>query len=336
MKPILVTGATGNVGLEVVRRLLAAGIPVRAAVTDPQRGRERLERALLENIQKSSAAPNLESELPEKAVLERGLLEKGLLEKGLLETGLLETVRLEFGAEDTYPAAFFGCEACFLMRPPAVSNTKRLMLPAVNAGVAAGTTRWVFLSLQGAEKNPVVPHAAVEKHLERLGALGKLNYTFLRASFFMQNLATTHRDDIRVLHDIYIPAGSGRTAFVDARDIAAVAVKALTVPDLEPLGLKNTGVELTSAEALTYAEVAAIMTQVLGVQITYSNPSNLAFGAHLRHQGMGLAQILVMEALYTAAKLGLAGRLTGEVQRILGRLPISFEQFVRDYAAVWR
>jgi uncharacterized protein YbjT (DUF2867 family) len=219
-----------------------------------------------------------------------------------------------------------------------VSDTKRLMLPAIDAGVKSGLRRWVFLSLQGAEKNPVVPHAGVEKHLEKLGVAGEATYTFLRASFFMQNLSTTHRDDIRAMNDIYIPAGNGRTAFVDIRDIASVAVKALTLTDAELEGLKirNAGVELTGSEAPTYTEAASIMSRVLGREIRYSNPSNIAFGAHLRKQGMPLAQILVMEALYTFAKLGLAGKLTGEVARILERPPISFERFVSDYADAWK
>ena len=299
----LVTGATGNVGSAVMRQLLEAGQTVRAAVTNLERARASLEPEFGTN----------------------------------LESGQLQLARLEFGDGGSYAAAFAGVSACFLMRPPAVADTKRLMLPAIDAGVALGVRRWAFLSLQGAQSNPFVPHRAVEQHLEQLGAAGQLEYTFLRASFFMQNLSTTHREDIARLSDIFIPAGSGKTAFIDVRDIAAVAVKALTSsdPDLEQLRLRNAGVELTSAEALSYAQVAAIMTRVLGRTITYSNPSPLAFGLHLKKQGMPLAQILVMEALYAIAKLGLAGKLTGEVQRILGRAPITVEQFVRDEATAW-
>ena len=303
MTRVLVTGATGNVGKVLMRQLIAAQQPVRAAVTN-------LERARADFFPEFSAS---------------------------LESGQLQLVRLEFGDPGSYNQTFADVNACFLMRPPAVSDTKRLMLPAIDAGVALGVRRWAFLSLQGAQSNPFVPHRAVEQHLEKLGASKQLEYTFLRASFFMQNLSTTHRQDIARLNDLFIPAGNGKTAFVDVRDIAAVAVKVLTSSDadLERLGVRNTGVELTGFEALTYAEVAAIMTRVLGKTITYSNPSPIVFGVHLKKQRMPLAQILVMEALYTFAKLGLAGKLTDEVQRILERAPISLEQFVRDEAATW-
>jgi uncharacterized protein YbjT (DUF2867 family) len=293
---IVVTGATGNVGFEVLKQLVAAKQKVRAAVT---------------NVDKAK----------------RTLQEKGMDISGL------EFVKLEFGNETTYPAALTNADGLFLMRPPAISNTKKLINPALDAATNAGVKRVAFLSLQGAEKNPVVPHYAIERHLEASG----LTYTFLRAAFFMQNLATTHRDDIRDHSDIFIPAGRGKTAFIDVRDIAAVAAKALTESEqeLETLHLKNQGVELTGNEALDYFEIADILSKVLGREITYSNPSNRHFGRVWRERGYPLAQILVMEALYTVAKLGLANHLTKDTERILGRSPLSFRQFAEDSRNVW-
>ncbi|MGL4610914.1 MAG: NmrA family NAD(P)-binding protein [Trueperaceae bacterium] len=294
---IVVTGATGNVGFEVLKQLLDAAHDVRAAVTDIQKARQVL------------------------------------AEKGL-DISRLEFVKLEFGNAETYLAAFAQADGLFLMRPPAISDTKKFIHPAIDAASAAGIERIAFLSLQGAEKNPVVPHYSLERHLEKSG----MTYTFLRAAFFMQNLSTTHREDIAQHSDIFIPAGQGKTAFIDVRDIAAVAVKALSAPheDVERLGLKNQGVELTGSEALGYQDIAAILSEVLGRPITYGNPSNRKFGRVWKERGYPLAQILVMEALYTVAKLGLAGRLTPATEQILGRAPITFRQFAEDYKHVWK
>jgi uncharacterized protein YbjT (DUF2867 family) len=84
----------------------------------------------------------------------------------------------------------------------------------------------VFLSIQGADRNRLVPHRAVEDHLRA----SPMAWTFVRAAYFMENLSTTHAPEIRERGEIWVPAGGGRTAFVAARDVAAVAARALTRP----------------------------------------------------------------------------------------------------------
>ncbi|MFN2323271.1 MAG: SDR family oxidoreductase [Trueperaceae bacterium] len=280
---IAVTGATGNVGAEVVRLARAAGAPVRALSVDPERARA----ALGDDV---------------------------------------EHVRLEFGDEGTYAAAFRGVHALFLMRPPQIADVERRIHPAIDAAVAAGVQRVAFLSLQGVERNPVVPHFKIERHLRGSGVPA----TMLRPSFFMQNLSTTHRDEIRDEGRIVVPAGRGRTSFVDVRDVAEVAVKAL----LED-GHEGRAFELTGSEALGYAEVAAILSEVLGRTITYADPSPLAFWRRSRAQGTPAAFVTVMLGLYTVARLGLAARVTPELEQLLGRPPITVRRFVEDYAGVW-
>jgi uncharacterized protein YbjT (DUF2867 family) len=97
----------------------------------------------------------------------------------------------------------------------------RLTKPSLFEGVE----QVVFLSLLGAEKNSIVPHRAVEDHLREMTGI---SWTFLRPSFFMQNLENAHEDDIKKLNHIIVPAGSGTTSFIDGRDIAAIAAKVLS------------------------------------------------------------------------------------------------------------
>jgi uncharacterized protein YbjT (DUF2867 family) len=101
--------------------------------------------------------------------------------------------------------ALDGVARLFLMRPPALSNIKRDIQPAIDRAVAAGVGHIVFLSLIGAERNRIVPHAKVERLLQRSGVA----WTMLRCGFFMQNLDTTHRADIVEHDDIFIPPGRG-------------------------------------------------------------------------------------------------------------------------------
>ena len=282
MNPILVTGATGNVGAEVVRLLLEQGYPVRAAVRDAGKARAKFGNAA-------------------------------------------DSTPFDFSKPETYDAAFENVEAMFLMRPPAVTDASKLNA-AIDAAKAAGVRRVVFLSLQGVERNPFVPHAKTEKYLKS----SSLTYTFLRASFFMQNLDTTHRKDIAEYGEIFVPAGRGKTSFIDVRDIAAVAVKALTEE-----GHENRAYELTGLDALDYFQVAAIFTEVLDKEVIYPNPSPWRFWRRMRKRGLEVPFILVMIGLYTVCRFGLASNVTREVARLLGREPFSVRQYVEDYRESW-
>ncbi|MBK8129268.1 MAG: hypothetical protein IPK53_10245 [bacterium] len=94
----------------------------------------------------------------------------------------------------------------FLMRPPHISNIERDMKPAIDYAVQSGVEHIVFLSLLGAEKNKVVPHAKVEK-----APVSKPRQLYPAAlRLFMQNLSTTHLQDIQERNDIFIPAGRAK------------------------------------------------------------------------------------------------------------------------------
>ena len=136
-----------------------------------------------------------------------------------------ETVRFDFTDPTTYHETFAGVDSMFLVRPPALSRVRRDIVPALAAAVGAGVDHVVFLSVIGADRNPLVPHARIESWLDESG----IETTYLRASFFMQNLLTEHRREIEA-GELRIPAGRGETSFVDARDVAAVGAKALTEP----------------------------------------------------------------------------------------------------------
>ncbi|WP_448072618.1 NmrA family NAD(P)-binding protein [Georgenia yuyongxinii] len=278
--PVLVTGATGNVGRVVLDALATAGAEVRAASRD---GRA---------------------------------------------VGQMPGVAFDFTDAATWPAAFTGIGSLFVVRPPALGNAKRDIVPALAAARAAGVRHMVLLSLQGAERNRVVPHAAIEAWLRASG----LSWTFVRPSFFHQNLSTTHAADIRDRGEIVVPAGNGRTAFVDAHDVGAVAAAAL----LNPARHAGRAWTITGSEALTYAEVAEILTTELGRPIRYTHPGALRYARHARRVlDMPRGMVPVTTAIYTTARLGLAAGLTDDVRTVLGRDPVTFAQFAHRERAAW-
>ena len=291
MLKILVTGATGNVGAEVIRLLQQQNCHVVAAVRNP----DKAQQILGNNI---------------------------------------DCVPFDFTNSNTFTSAFLGVNKLFLVRPPALANLSKDIAPALQAAIAAGVEHIVFLSILGAERNKVVPHSQIERYINELG----IKFTFLRASFFMQNLNTTHREDIKN-GQLFLPAGNGKTSFIDVRDIAAVAVRAL-IED----GHSNRAYPLTGNEALTYYEVADIFTSVLGKQIRYTNPSLLKFIWVMRYhrrwlprasRGLKIDFVLIMAAIYTTARLGLAGAVTPDTEQLLGRPPLTIRQYVEDYRQFW-
>ncbi len=283
MQRILVTGATGNVGTEVVKHLQDSAYQVVVGVRDIARARS------------------------------------------LFGPGL-EYVQLDFRQPATFEDALKDVQKIFLVRPPDISNIKKYITPFVAAARQAHVVHIVFLSLLGVEKNRVVPHYKIEKTILGSG----IDWTFLRASFFMQNLNTTHRDDIKERHQVYIPAGRGKTSFIDVRDIGAVAAKALTED-----GHQNRAYPLTGNVALDYYQVARELTQVLGRPIRYSNPSPITFGWQMYKRKIPISFIIVMLGIYTTARFGLAATVTPDTERLLGRPPLTVRQYIEDYKQFW-
>ena len=175
----------------------------------------------------------------------------------------------------------------------------------------------------GAEKNRYVPHYKIETLL----IAGDVLYMPLRCGFFMQNLGTTHRLDIQQHDDLFIPAGKGKTAFIDARDIAAVAVKVFTEPDHE-----GKACSLNGSEALDYYEVAEILSEVLGRKITYSHPSSPRFAWRMWRRGQPLGFIGVTTGIYLTTRFGMAEIITPDSGDLLGRAPITLRQYTSDFA----
>ncbi len=231
--------------------------------------------------------------------------------------------------DSTTWAVFEGIEVMFLMRPPALSNIKRDMVPSLEAARRAGVKHMVLLSLQGAEQNKVVPHAKIEAWLRESG----LAYTFIRPSFFMENLSTTHASDIRDHDQIIVPAGDGLTAFVAAHDVAAVSTAALLHPDEH----RNKAWTPTGPAALSYYDVADILSEVLGRRIEYTKPGLIRYFAHaVRTLDMPLPMAAVTSAIYTVARLGKAGGLTHDVEEVTGEVPLSLAQWAPEHKDRWQ
>ena len=240
-------------------------------------------------------------------------------------SGPAESRALDFERPETFAAALSGVRRVFLMRPPALSDTKRYIQPFIQAAERHGVEHVVFLSLMGV--NRVMPHWRVEQDLRA----SLLRWTFLRPSFFAQNLQTAYGDDIRELRRIRVSSGRGRTSFIDTRDIAAVAALVLTNPSPH----SGPAYTLTGPAALDYYQVASMLSAELGSAITYEPLGLAAHRRELHGKGLPTAYVNVQLLINLIARLGLAAEVNDTMQKLLGRPPTPLATYLHDYRDAW-
>ena len=225
-----------------------------------------------------------------------------------------------------WSAAFAGVDRLFLLRPPAIADVKRHLVPVIDAALDHGVEQIVFLSLQGVQFNFAAPHHAVEKYLRKR----KAPFTLLRPNFFMQNLSTTYRDDIRHRGEIFVPAGRARTAFVDTLDIGAVAATVFTQP--AHLGRAYT---LSGEESLDYFAVADQLTKTLGYPVRYREPSVQAYVQRLTDSGAAADYIDIQKMIYRVVRMHVSAFPNRMIRRLTGRPATTFAEFAHRESAVW-
>lgn len=235
----------------------------------------------------------------------------------------------DFARPDTLGAALEGCDHLFLLSG-GLPNQSALEIAAVRAAKASGVEHVVKLSVWGAEEERFSfarLHRPVEREIERSG----MGWTHLRPTGFMQNVVNFMAATIKTQNAIYQPAGDAAVGHVDVRDVAEVAAEALT-----RAGHQGHAYALTGPESLTFGQIAEKLTTILGRPIRYVDvPEEAAREAML---GMGL-EAWYVEAILDLTRYykdGRSSRLTGDVRKVLGREPISFDRFLRDHADALR
>jgi uncharacterized protein YbjT (DUF2867 family) len=241
----------------------------------------------------------------------------------------IEAVVSDYNRPETLREAFRGCDRVFLLGPNALNQTE-LESNAVEAAGAAGVRHLVKQSVMGAEESYSLAriHRPVETAIEASG----LAWTFLRPNSFMQNAVTFMGRTIRSESAFYSASGAARISHVDVRDIAAVAVKALTEP-----GHEGKVYTLSGPEAITYDEMAAELSFVLGRPIRHVSlsPSELKEGMLAEGMPEAIADRMLDLERYFREDHG--SLITGDVKQVTGRSPRSFAQYARDTVAtgVW-
>jgi uncharacterized protein YbjT (DUF2867 family) len=226
---------------------------------------------------------------------------------------------------DTWAAALDGVGSVYLTYypdlalPGAVEATRSFAELAVNSGVP----RLALLSGRG---EPAAERA--EEAVRETGA----ELTILRSTWFMQNFSEDYMVDHVLSGDIRLPAGDVPTPFLDADDIADVAVAALA--DDRHVGQLY---ELTGRRSLTFTEVAEEIGEAIGREIGYTPVSLEQHAADAAVIGVPTDMIELLTYLFSEVVDGRNAETTDGVRRALGREARDFGDYARATAAngVW-
>lgn len=294
---ILVTGATGTVGSEVIKQLISSphtsNFNIKAAVHSQESG--------------NRVAAEMR----------------------------VKPVQIDYNKPDTIEEAFKDVDRLFLLTP-FQSNMVELSSNLVNVAKKKKKTgavkHIVKLSVMGADAEPGITGGRLHRQAENIIEESGISYTFLRPNFFMQNFINFFSQTIKEQDAFYVPAGDGKVSFVDVRDIAGVAVQALLNESKHGRKAYN----ITGPNAISYAQAAEILSNEIGRKIKYVDISEDQAREGMKAIGMDEWFINSMMELFSITRAGYVSDVSSAIEEVTGKKPITFSEFAKDYSRAFK
>ncbi len=236
-------------------------------------------------------------------------------------------VRLDPLKGEGLDAAFAGVDRAFFLSPTGLPDQYAVLAPLIAKAREAKLRKVVLMTAIGVEHAEGTPLRRAEIDLENSG----LAWNIIRPQWFSQNFANFWGHDIRTLGALRLPAGDGKAAFIDARDISAVAAKLLTSDAFD-----NQAFTLTGPESLDHHQAAKILSEAAGKPVVYRDITPEEFRANLLAAGVTPEYTEILVFLLGVLKAGHVDVTTDAVEKITGRKPRSLREYARDAAEAWR
>ena len=225
----------------------------------------------------------------------------------------------------TWDQALEGASAAYITFYPdlAVPGALEAVGGFVDKALKNGVRRLVLLSGRGEEEAQ-----RAEQYLQESGA----DWTIVRASFFHQNFSESFMLDALKSGLLALPVGEVKEPFVDADDIAEVAVAALTDPS-------HVGqlYEVTGPRLLSFSEAVAEVAEASGRPIQFQSVPMEDYVGAMKADGVPEAFVSLLTYLFSTVMDGRNTSLSDGIERALGRPPRDFSDYARETAAsgVW-
>jgi uncharacterized protein YbjT (DUF2867 family) len=241
-----------------------------------------------------------------------------------------QTAIADFSDRPSLVSALKGVESVYLVCSP-IPQLVELEGNVIDASQAVGVRRIVLNSSLGAADFPKSFPSWHRKVEDKLKAT-KIAHCILRPNSFMQNIVAYYAPTIRAQGAFYGSYGSNpRISYIDVRDIATVAAKALTSSALDGKTL-----ELNGPEAFTCEQVAQKITERTGVPARYLDIPLEAQRKAMLDQKMPEWQVTALIDLQQYYINGQGGATDHTLADVLGRAPATLDQFLTESAAEFR
>ncbi len=227
----------------------------------------------------------------------------------------------DWNDQRTWDAALAGVTSAYISYAPdlAIPGATATIRSFVARAVAQGVERLVLLSGRGEEEAQACERIVQESGVE---------WTIVRASWFMQNFSEGEFLGMVLAGAITLPAADVPEPFIDVNDIADVAVAALTED-----GHAGEIYEVTGPRMLTFTDVAAELAAAIDREVQFLRIPQEAFAQAITESGAPEDIAWLLNYLFETVLDGRNAHVCDGVQRALGREPTDFADFARRIAA---
>ncbi len=233
----------------------------------------------------------------------------------------LTPVKFDYEQPAQFREVLKDVDSVSLVAPSMDPFSDQKLIPFIDTAIESGVNFILLNTALGIDMAPDSGLYKVEQHLMKSG----IDYAIIRPNFFMENFTAGFiAPMIQHKNGIFLAAGKGKTSFIAVDDIADCANAILN--NIE--NFKGQAYNLTGVDILDHYEVAAIISEISGKNISYVELSMEDMKQGALDNGMPEPSVEMMCALYGTVSAGYTAGVTDDVEKIIGRKPLPFDEYI--------